>query len=52
LAVPLLTHEQEILYGKQVALNSLAGERISVAKLGREPTQDEWTKAGYQTEQS
>ena len=45
--VPLLTHEQEILYGKQVQRSTaLQGLKESLAaQLGREPTQDEWTKA-------
>lgn len=45
--VPLLTHEQEILYGKQVQRSTaLQGVKESLAaQLGREPTQDEWTKA-------
>lgn len=45
--VPLLTHEQEILYGKQVqratALHE-AKEALAV-QLGREPTLDEWLTA-------
>jgi RNA polymerase nonessential primary-like sigma factor len=42
--VPLLTHEQEILYGKQVRrLSSLQEERESLAQtLGRDPTEVEW----------
>ena len=45
--VPLLTHEQEILYGKQVQRSTaLEVVRESVAaQLGREPTLDEWTLA-------
>jgi RNA polymerase nonessential primary-like sigma factor len=45
--VPLLTHEQEILYGKQVQRSSgLQGVRESLAaQLGREPTLEEWTTA-------
>ncbi len=45
--VPLLTHEQEILYGKQVQRSTaLQGLKESLAaQLGREPTQDEWIKA-------
>lgn len=45
--VPLLTHEQEILYGKQVQRSSalqLVREAL-VAEHGREPTSDEWAKA-------
>ena len=45
--VPLLTHEQEILYGKQVQRSTaLQGVRESLAEeLGREPTLEEWTFA-------
>jgi RNA polymerase nonessential primary-like sigma factor len=45
--VPLLTHEQEILYGKQVQRSSaLQAVRESLAEqLGREPTLDEWVQA-------
>ena len=45
--VPLLTHEQEILYGKQVQRSSaLQVVRAAlVAEHGREPTQDEWATA-------
>jgi len=45
--VPLLTHEQEILYGKQVQ-RSTALQRVReclAEQLGREPTLDEWTLA-------
>ncbi len=45
--VPLLTHEQEILYGKQVQRSSalqIVREAL-VAEHGREPTSDEWAKA-------
>ncbi|MBE9177316.1 RNA polymerase sigma factor, RpoD/SigA family [Oculatella sp. LEGE 06141] len=44
--VPLLTHEQEILYGKQVQ-RLTALEELQAAleeKLGRTPTQDEWAQ--------
>lgn len=45
--VPLLTHEQEIVYGKQVqrlsALYSLQEELAT--RLGREPTLEEWSEA-------
>jgi len=45
--VPLLTHEQEIVYGKQVqrlsALYTLQEELV--ARLGREPTLEEWSEA-------
>ncbi|QYO68324.1 RNA polymerase sigma factor, RpoD/SigA family [Leptolyngbya sp. 7M] len=44
--VPLLSHEQEILFGKQVqrlaALNELKEEFI--AKVGREPDVEEWSQ--------
>ena len=45
--VPLLTHEQEILYGKQVQRSTaLQAVRESLTgQLGREPTLDEWIKA-------
>ena len=45
--VPLLTHEQEILYGKQVQRSTaLQAVRESLAmQLGREPMLDEWVKA-------
>lgn len=42
--VPLLTHEQEIMYGKQVQrLTALQAEKESLtAQLGHEPTFAEW----------
>jgi len=42
--VPLLTHEQEILYGKQVQqLNALESQRQLLAEqLDRDPTMTEW----------
>jgi len=45
--VPLLTHEQEILYGKQVQrLSALYGARDALAsKLGVDPTLEEWAKS-------
>ena len=45
--VPLLTHEQEILYGKQVQRSTaLQGVREDLAaQLDREPTLEEWVKA-------
>ncbi|MEO8893850.1 MAG: RNA polymerase sigma factor, RpoD/SigA family [Coleofasciculaceae cyanobacterium] len=45
--VPLLTHEQEILYGKQVQkLTSLQNIQESLwEKLGHEPTIEEWAEA-------
>ncbi|MBE9208790.1 RNA polymerase sigma factor, RpoD/SigA family [Nostoc sp. LEGE 06077] len=44
--VPLLTHEEEIRYGKQVQRSSALQEvRESLAsQLGREPTLEEWAK--------
>jgi len=44
--VPLLTHEQEILYGKQVQrATALQGQRDKLAKrLGREPSDAEWAE--------
>lgn len=46
--VPLLTHEQEILYGKQVQRSTaLQMVRESLTEqLCREPTLEEWAKAG------
>ena len=45
--VPLLTHEQEIVYGKQVqrstALYTIREELTT--QLGREPTLEEWSEA-------
>ena len=45
--VPLLTQEQEILYGKQVQRSTaLQGVReYLAAQLDREPTLEEWVKA-------
>lgn len=45
--VPLLTHEQEILYGKQVQRLSVIGEiqENLIEKLKREPTFTEWAAA-------
>jgi RNA polymerase nonessential primary-like sigma factor len=44
--VPLLSHEQEIVFGKQVqVMMSLYQKREQLAqKLDREPTMDEWAK--------
>lgn len=44
--VPLLTHEQEILYGKQVQrLTALMAVKESLAaKISREPTIEEWAE--------
>jgi RNA polymerase nonessential primary-like sigma factor len=45
--VPLLTHEEEISYGKQVQRSTaLQEERENLAtQLGRHPTLEEWAKA-------
>ena len=45
--VPLLTHEQEILYGKQVQRSTAlqAVKESLTEQLGREPTLEEWTQA-------
>ncbi len=45
--VPLLTHEQEILYGKQVQRSSAlqSVREALIAEYGREPTQQEWAEA-------
>jgi RNA polymerase nonessential primary-like sigma factor len=50
--VPLLTHEQEILYGKQVQrLTALYELKDSLfEKLGHEPTVSEWAKAASLSE--
>ncbi|PSB48940.1 RNA polymerase sigma factor, RpoD/SigA family [Cyanosarcina cf. burmensis CCALA 770] len=45
--VPLLTHEQEVFYGKQVQ-RAIALQLVKdslTKQLGREPTLDEWAKA-------
>lgn len=44
--VPLLTHEQEILYGKQVQRLSQLNEirEALSSKLGREPSLEEWAE--------
>lgn len=44
--VPLLTHEQEIIYGKQVQqmMALLEIKEKLAAKLDREPTQQEWAE--------
>lgn len=44
--VPLLTHEQEVIYGKQVQRYvKLQSEQDALAdELGRSPTQEEWTE--------
>lgn len=45
--VPLLTHEQEIFYGKQIqrAIALQLVKNSLTKQLGREPTLDEWAKA-------
>ena len=45
--VPLLTHEQEILYGKQVQRLSIFNEikEALTEKLGHEPSLEEWSTA-------
>ena len=45
--VPLLTHEQEIVYGKQVQkmMTLLATKAQLTEKLGIEPNQQEWAEA-------
>lgn len=45
--VPLLTHEEEIFYGKQVQrVTALYEQReILATQLGRQPTLEEWAKA-------
>jgi RNA polymerase nonessential primary-like sigma factor len=50
--VPLLTHEQEILYGKQVQrLSALHDVKESLwQKLGHEPTLAQWAEASSLTE--
>lgn len=44
--VPLLTHEQEVLFGKQVQRQSVLNQarQALVAELGREPTSIEWAE--------
>lgn len=44
--VPLLTHEQEILYGKQVQRSTALQEvkNALAEELGREPTDEEWAQ--------
>jgi RNA polymerase nonessential primary-like sigma factor len=45
--VPLLTHEQEILYGKQVQRSTALHQEknILAEELGRDPTAAEWAQA-------
>lgn len=49
--IPLLTHEQEIAYGKQVQqmMLSLTAKESLSEKLGRELTQQEWAQAVTQS---
>ena len=44
--VPLLTHEQEVLFGKQVQRQAVLNQarQALVAELGREPTSIEWAE--------
>ncbi len=50
--IPLLTHAQEVAYGKQVQqmMRSLAAKESLSEKLGREPTQQEWAQAVRQSQ--
>lgn len=50
--VPLLTHEQEIVYGKQVQqmMALIETKEALIAKLDREPTQAEWAEAAKTSE--
>jgi RNA polymerase nonessential primary-like sigma factor len=50
--VPLLTHEQEIVYGKQVQqlMALLETQQELTDKLDREPTEAEWAAAAQMTE--
>lgn len=52
--VPLLTHEQEILYGKQVRRFTLLNEvkESLTEQLGREPNPDEWASRAGITEEA
>jgi RNA polymerase nonessential primary-like sigma factor len=45
--IPMLTHDREIAYGKQVQqmMRLLAAKELLNEKLGREPTHHEWAKA-------
>ena len=52
--IPLLTHEQEIEYGRQVKeLSALEAIKTELAEtLGKDPSQEQWAeKAGLSTEQ-
>ncbi|MGD1898541.1 MAG: RNA polymerase sigma factor, RpoD/SigA family [Phormidesmis sp.] len=51
--VPLLTHEEEIIFGKQVKqMMELLGIQSELAeKLDREPTQSEWAEAAKVSEE-
>ncbi len=50
--VPLLTHEQEVLYGKQVQqMAALSELQVTLAaQLERQPTTDEWAEAARMSE--
>jgi RNA polymerase nonessential primary-like sigma factor len=50
--VPLLTHEQEIIYGKQVQqlMKLLAMQEKLMRKLSRKPTMTEWAEAAKLSE--
>jgi RNA polymerase nonessential primary-like sigma factor len=45
--VPLLTHEQEVVFGKQVqqSVNLMAIKNNLTEQIGREPTLAEWGQA-------
>ncbi|PSF35606.1 RNA polymerase sigma factor, RpoD/SigA family [Aphanothece hegewaldii CCALA 016] len=51
--VPLLTHEQEIVYGKQVQkmMTLLEKKEELAAKLGSEPNQTEWAESVQMSEE-
>ncbi|GFE70446.1 RNA polymerase sigma factor, RpoD/SigA family [Chroococcus sp. FPU101] len=50
--VPLLTHEQEIVYGKQVQkmMSLLEKKEELTTKLGKEPNQTEWAESVLMSE--
>lgn len=52
--VPLLTRDQEITYGKQVQqmMQQLEAKDALAEKLGRAPTQQEWTEAVGMSEEA
>lgn len=51
--VPLLTHEQEIVYGKQVQkmMSLLETKEELTTKLGKEPNQTEWAESVEMSEE-